>query len=414
MEPYELDREKRRLAYRRDNWSGAMSIALFWLCVGGIAWVYLGYPMLLIVLGKLAPRPRRRHPIVVPVSVIVPGHNEGSAMKAKVQNVLASDYPAAYIEVVVASDGSTDGTVEAARRGGAHIVMDLPRIGKVTAINRAVERSKGEILVFTDADSLFEPGTLSALISNFADSSVGGVTANEVSLIRNADGGIARGEGLYWRYDQWIKRLEDRVGSAVSASGRLHAIRRTLFRPPSIRDASDDVLISTQVIKSGRRLAFDETSRVVVEVRNDPRGELRRKVRLMNRGLRAALALGKTLLPFRGGFYSLQIFSHKVLRRFVPFLLIGLLGSSGLLSTADPSWWFVLGPQLAFYLLAGVGALAGRTPLGKVQLLWIPYYFCLANLAAALAVISLVRGIRFEIWEPVRTTAGSTSVATEE
>jgi cellulose synthase/poly-beta-1,6-N-acetylglucosamine synthase-like glycosyltransferase len=346
--------------------------------------------------------------------VIVAAHNEEADIEEKVRNILASDYPRAMLEVVVASDGSTDDTADAARRAGADIVLELPRVGKITALNRAVARSTGEILAFTDADSLFEPRTLRTLVSNFADASVGGLTANEVSEITSADGGVARGEGLYWRYDQWIKRLEDRIGSAVSASGRLHAIRRDLFRPPSIIDGSDDVLISTQVILANRRLAFDADTRVLGEVRNDPRGELRRKVRLMNRGLRAALSLGRVLLPFAGGFYSLQILSHKILRRFVPFFLLGLLASSIALAASDPAWWVMLGPQLVFYGLAGAGAMLVNTRLRRAKLLWVPYFFCLANLAAALAVLSLLIGTRFEMWEPARPPTNSTGLMARE
>ena len=392
----------------------AMTEGIFWGCLAIVVWVYLGYPALLVLLGKLRPRPRRCEPTVLPLSVIVAAHNEESVIGAKVRNILASDYPATSIEVIVASDGSTDGTASAARRAGADIVLDLPRAGKITALNSAVERSSGEVLVFTDADSRFEPGTLDELVANFADPSVGGVSANEVSEIRSEDGGVARGEGLYWKYDQWIKRLEDRIGTAVSASGRLHAIRRDLFRPPSITDGSDDVLISTQVIRAGRRLAFDQATRVLVEVRNDPHGELRRKVRLMNRGLRAAFSLGRALLPFRSGLYAFQILSHKILRRFVPFLLVGLLGSSILLTMADPTWWVALGPQVLFYGLACMGALTVNTRLGRAKALWIPYFFCLANLSAALAVLSLLRGTRFEIWEPARPNTYSPRLMARE
>ena len=391
-----------------------MIVALLGVCLGAIGWVYLGYPLLLLLLGRLTPRPRRRDSIFPTVSVIVAAYNEEAAIKEKVRNILASDYPGAMLEVVVASDGSTDDTADAARRAGADIVLELPRVGKMRALNRAVAGSTGTILVFTDADSLFEPQTLRTLVSNFADAAVGGVTANEVTEITPADGGVARGEGLYWKYDQWIKRLEDRIGSAVSASGRLHAIRRDLFRPPSIMDGTDDVLISTQVILAGHRLAFDADTRVLSEVRNNARGELRRKVRLMNRGLRAALSLGGVLLPFAGGFYSLQIFSHKILRRFVPFFLLGLLASSIALAVSDPAWWIMLGPQLVFYGLAGAGAMLVNTRLRRAKLLWVPYFFCLANLAAALAVLSLLRGTRFEMWEPARPPTNSTGLMARE
>ncbi len=160
-----------------------------------VAWVYAGYPLALRLLGAVRPRPRRRARLDVRVSVIVAAHDEVEVIAGKIANVWDSDYPANLIELVVASDGSSDDTVEAARRAGATRVLDLPRVGKLTAINRAVEASSGEILVFTDADSLFESGTLRELVSNFADPAVGGVAANVVRYVEEDGRPVARGRG---------------------------------------------------------------------------------------------------------------------------------------------------------------------------------------------------------------------------
>ena len=243
-----------------------------------VVWVYAGYPLLLAALGRIHPRPRERSPTHKSVSVLVAAHNEEGVIEAKVENVRATDYPQHLIEIVVVSDGSTDGTVEAARRAGADRVLDLPRVGKITALNAGVEAAGGEILVFTDADSFLRPDTLTELLANFADPAVGGVSANEVSGTASEAPGVARGEGAYWRYEQWIKRLEDRVGSAVSASGRLYAVRRSLFRPSTVTSGTDDFVISTQVLKAGRRLAFDEHTLVQVDSPDDAGSEFRRKV----------------------------------------------------------------------------------------------------------------------------------------
>lgn len=376
-----------------------------------VAWVYAGYPLALALLGRVRPRPRRRAPLELPVSVIVAAHDEVEVIADKVANVLASDYPAPLLELIVASDGSEDGTVQAARRAGATLVLDLPRIGKLSALNRAEHASSGEILVFTDADSLFEPPTLRRLVSNFADERVGGVAANVVRYVEEDGRPVARGEGLYWRYERLLKRLEDRVGSVVSASGHLYAVRRRLFTPSTLTTGTDDFVISSQVVRAGGRLAFDERAVVLVATPEEGGTELRRKVRVMNRGLRSALALGGALLPGRTGLYGVEVVFHKILRRFVAFFLVALLASSVVLAARDPLWWIALGPQLGFYVLATAGALLARTRWGRLKPLWIPYFFCLANLAAALAVLSLLAGVRFERWEPVGVRGSARSPA---
>jgi cellulose synthase/poly-beta-1,6-N-acetylglucosamine synthase-like glycosyltransferase len=365
-----------------------------------VAWIYAGYPLALALLGRLRPRPRRREPRELALSVIVAAHDEAPVIADKVRNVLASDYPLALIELIVASDGSRDDTVAAARAAGATRVLDLPRVGKLEALNRAAEQSSGELLVFTDADSLFEPRTLRELVSNFADERVGAVAANVVRVVREGGRAVARGEGLYWRYERLLKRLEDRVGSVVSASGHLYAVRRRFFAPSALTAGTDDFVISSHVVRAGGRLAFDERAIVLVATPEEGGTELRRKVRVMNRGLRAALALGDALLPTRAGLYAFEVFFHKLLRRLVAFLLAALLAASAVLAARAPAWWIVLAPQLAFYALAVAGALLARTRWGRYKPLWIPYFFCLANLAAALAVLSLLGGVRFERWEP--------------
>jgi cellulose synthase/poly-beta-1,6-N-acetylglucosamine synthase-like glycosyltransferase len=373
-----------------------------------IAWVYAGYPAWLALLGKLRPRPRVRAPLARQVSVIVAAHNEEPIIGAKIANLRLTEYPAAQLEVVVVSDGSTDGTVAAAEAAGASLVLDLPRVGKLRALNDAVSRSSGDVLVFTDADSLLEPGTLPALVANFADPDVGAVAAKEVHAVAGDGPAVAHGEGLYWRYEQLVKRLEDRVGSAVSASGRLYATRRDLFVPSRETASTDDFVISTQAVRAGRRLAFDDDARVLVATPDEGGTELWRKVRVMNRGLRGAFALAGALLPFHRPAYLLQLLSHKVLRRFLGFFLAALLLASLWLAIRDPRWWALLAPQLAFYALAIGGALAAALGRRAPRALWVPYYFCLSNLAATIAVCLLVRGRRFEVWEPALTRGATT------
>jgi cellulose synthase/poly-beta-1,6-N-acetylglucosamine synthase-like glycosyltransferase len=388
-----------------------VTVVAFCVAAALTAWVYAGYPLALAALGRVRPRPRRREPIKPALSVIVAAHDEVDVIADKVANVRACDYPERLLELIVASDGSQDGTVDAARRAGATRVLDLPRMGKLAALNRGAEVAAGEILVFTDADSLFQARTLRELVSNFADEHVGGVAANIVRCVEEDGRPVARGEGLYWRYERLIKSLEDRVGSVVSASGHLYAVRSRYFTPSGLTVGTDDFVISSQVVRAGGRLAFDEHAIVLVPTPEEGATELRRKVRVMNRGLRAALALGDALLPTRTGLYALEVLLHKVLRRLVGFLLVVMLATSALLAAANPTWWIALAPQLAFYALAAAGGLLAATRWGRLKPLWIPYFFCLANGAAALAVLSLLVGARFERWEPAAMRGGARTTA---
>jgi cellulose synthase/poly-beta-1,6-N-acetylglucosamine synthase-like glycosyltransferase len=365
------------------------------------AWVYAGYPLFLVVLARLRPAPRLRKPVALPVTAIVAAHNEAAVIGAKIRNLRASDYPPELLEIVVASDGSTDDTVDVARAGGADIVLGLPRLGKVRTLSAAAERAGGSVLVFTDADSVLEAGSLASLVASFADPHVGGAGGNLLSA-DTPGSSVAGGEGLYWRYEQWIKLLEDRVGSTVSAAGSLYAVRRDLFSPPALVAGADDFLISTEVVRRGYRLVFEPGATVRIDSPAESGTAVRRKVRVINGGLRAAFSLGRLLIPFVGGLYGFEVLTHKILRRFVPLFLIAALASSAVLAARDPAGWLALGPQLVLYALALAGWLGRGHAWGRARPLYVPYFFCLANTASLLAVVSLARGVRFERWDPAR------------
>ncbi len=376
-----------------------IALVVFGISVAATAFVYLGYPVGLAILVALRPRPRRRSQLTLPVTVIVPAHNEEAVIERKVANVLAGSYPRELVELIVASDGSSDRTVELARRAGATAVLDLPRQGKLAALTAAAARASGDVLVFTDADCFFEPRTLSELIANFADPAVGGVTGNEIRPSAR-ERGVARGEGLYWRYEQWLKRLEDRAGSTISACGSLYALRRPLFRAPTVAAGNDDVLISTEVVRAGRRLAFDEHATVLVDSARTGGDEFRRKVRVINGGLRTWLALSEMLDPRKYGLYAIQVLVRKVLRRLLPFFLLAMFLSTAWLARSGTWWRVLLAFELAVALLSLLGwAMRGR-PLGRNKILAIPYYFALTNVAAGVAVLSIFTGKRFETWSP--------------
>lgn len=370
------------------------------LSLAACAYVYAGYPLLLVVLSRLRPRPVRRAPIRPRTTVIVPAHNEAAVIRRKLLNTLALDYPAELMEVIVASDGSTDGTTDVARAIGDPLirVLDLPRLGKAFALNAAALVAQGEVLVFSDANIELAPDSVAMLLESFADPEVGGVCGNKMVVTRDRAGAVTRGEGLYWRFDKWQKELEGIIGSVVSSDGALHAVRRELYVPIADPAVADDFAISVRVPLGGHRLAFERRAFAYEDAAEDAAHELRRKVRVANASLRAMFSLRARL--WRSGWYSLQLVSHKLLRYLVPLFLAVALVASLAAATAHPAFAGVAALQLLLYALAGAGYLFRGTPAGRSRPLAVPYYFCLVNLAALGGIVSWLRGTRYGIWVP--------------
>lgn len=365
-----------------------------------VCWyVYLGYPALLVVLSRTRARPVARRPIAPTLTVIVAAHNEELVIEGKLRNTLAAEYPADRLELIVASDGSTDRT-EAIVAGYADPrvrLLALPRGGKALALNAAAREAGGEVLVFTDANTMIETGTLRALVESLADPRVGAVCGDKRCVIGEVGGATSRGEGLYWRFDQWLKSMESRIGSAFAADGALYAVRRELFTPISDARMVDDIAISARVVLQGARLIYEPRAVVLEEAPTDPVTEFRRKVRVTNHSLRAVLGLGPAL--WSSGFYSVQLVSHKLLRHLAPCFLILLLLSSAVLAPSGIVFRLALLGQVGFYGLGAAGyLLRGVTP--GYRWLAAPYYFCFTHAAALMGVLSIARGEAFAAWTP--------------
>lgn len=390
-----------------------MLLVLFGLAVGFLVYVYVGFPALAAVAAAWRGRPVRRAPITPKVSLVIAAYNEEAAIADRLENALAVDYPGDRLEIIVASDGSTDGTEAIARRfaGRGVRLLALPRRGKLAALNQAVAHAQGEILVFSDANTSMDPGALRAIVRNFADPDVGGVAGNTHHGAAAAGETSGRGEALYWRYDRWLKERESRAGSVVSAHGGLYAIRRGLYQPPEETAGTDDFLLSTAVVAQGFRLVFEREARAWELVAGDARRDFRRRVRLMTRGWRAVMARRSLFDPRRHGFYAVALFSHKVLRRLAPAALVLLVTTSIALVPRGGVFPAFATAQVGFGLLAAVGYATRRSRTGRRKPLYIPYFFCMANAAALVALANYLRGRRIELWRPARDAAGAEGTA---
>jgi cellulose synthase/poly-beta-1,6-N-acetylglucosamine synthase-like glycosyltransferase len=376
-------------------------IALFWACVAIIAYVYFGYPLLLAsgVLGRRRPVLKRR--VCPTISVIIPALNEEWVIEEKLQNVLALDYPRDRVEVLVGSDGSDDRTEDIVRLyapQGVRLIAHSQQQGKSATQNELVAHSSGEILLFTDADCLLSRDAVSRVVENFADPRVGLVTAEPVYL-NTGETDVGRNEGLYWRYETWLRQEESDRGLLAMASGWLFAARRSLWKPLG-PDVGDDFALPLQVALQGCRNVIEQRAHLVTELtQKQIRSMLGMKMRIVSKDLRGLLANKSVLNPLKTGPLAIALFSHKLLRWLIPYFLVGVLVTN-LFLISRPLYRVTMLLQLAFYLSALFAAFLRK------RWEWSPFSvslsFCVVNLAALIGTLHCAAGRRVGRWKPVR------------
>jgi cellulose synthase/poly-beta-1,6-N-acetylglucosamine synthase-like glycosyltransferase len=380
---------------------------LFWIFTGIIGYVYVGYPLALAC-GLIARRLGRAAGGAVAavaglssVSVIVAAHNEEAAIEAKIRNILAADYPRELVEILIGSDGSSDGTEEIVRRyagEGVGLISFPVQQGKSAIQNGLVAASSGDVLVFTDADCEIGPGALRALVARLDDSKVGLVTACP-SYANVAENPVTENEGIYLRYESWIRRQESERGLLAMASGSLFAMRRSLWRPLD-RNLGDDFELPLRVALAGARNVAEPGASVITRLSQNDHGSMfALKVRIVSKDFRALRKYRALLNPFRHFQFAVALWSHKLLRWLVPYFLLGMLGCAVVLMHSSFYRAFVVG-LLSFFTMAAVGSLLGKRKLG---LPWsVPASFCTVNLAAFFGILKSFGGRGSGTWTPVR------------
>lgn len=370
------------------------AVIVFWVAVAGVFYPYLGYPLLLLALRTRAGPPTAPSAPGQPrVSMIVPVHNEALRIVQKIANTVALDYPPDRLEILIVSDGSTDGTVDLVRAhgGGRSLLVELPvRAGKASGLNAGVARASGEIVVFTDASIMLESGALRAIVQPFEDPQIGCVSGED--KIADADG-----EGLYGRYELFLRRQESAVHSIVGASGSFYAQRRSLCTPFTDGMAPDFLSVLRTVDQGFRAISEPAAVGMMSSVKS-PQHEFVRKVRTLLRGMTALFAYPQLLNPFRFGVFAIELWSHKVLRWTVPFFLVAALVAP-LWLLESPFYLAILVAQVAFY----AAALGAFLEWGGIRR-WLPgrlaLYFVSVNAAIVVAWCQYVAGVRQELWTP--------------
>lgn len=369
---------------------------VFWIAVALILYTHLGYPLVLRALVAL-----RRRPTIDPrpweepprVTLVVAAYDEEDAIAAKVANALALDYPRERLQLIVASDGSADATVERARAGGADLVLDLPRRGKVAAQNAAAERASGEILAFSDANSVWAPDALRHLVEPFADPAVGYVCGQ----VRFLDAGGDNLEGAYWRYEMAVRELESGLAGVTAGNGAIYAVRREAYVPlaPS---GSHDLSFPFLLAKRGLRSLYVPWAKAEERMVPTLEGELARKRRMMA-GLWDIVA-GEGMLSPRGypPLYALEIGSHRLLRYATPSLHLLALGTN--VALLGEGWLYAATFAAQLALLAA--ALLGRVlPLAPLR---VARYYVMTTASIALGLWDRARRGAPGTWEKAEGT----------
>ena len=316
----------------------------FLLCAGGFLYILVGYPLLLALLARIWSRPSKAGPFEPTVSVLLPVHNGEPWLEQKLQNLLALDYPREKVQIVVISDGSEDRTEEIARRYPVQLIS-MGKRGKAAALNRGLQAATGEILFFTDVRQKLNTEALRRLMERFADPEVG-VATGELIILDGSTQEEAR-VGLYWEYEKWIRKRLSRLDSVLGATGCIYAMRRALAHPMPEGTLLDDVHLPMQAFFAGYRIVMEDRALAY----DSPTGlgtEFWRKVRTQA-GIYQLIGQFPALL-WPGTRMWLHFVSYKLGRLLLPFLLLGLAGSSLLLP--DPERWLAIGAQALFYLLA--------------------------------------------------------------
>ena len=354
----------------------------FWISGMIILYGYFGYPAVLNLLVKYYKKPVQTGEITPDITLLVCAYNEEDIIREKIQNSLDLDYPSEKLKIIIASDGSTDRTnaIVSEYKGEKLILVNYAeRRGKVSVINNTVPQLESDIIVFSDANTMYQKDAIKKLVRNFNDPSVGAVSADVI--LHSEETTFGRSESLYYLYERWIQEKESDYGSLIGADGGMYAIRRELFVPPSANIILDDFVISMNVVKNGKRLVYEKDAIGHERSSSSPNAEYLRKSRVIAGAIQSVMQNeGVPSIKQKGVFFCYV--SHKFIRWMIPVLLLVLLSTSLRLTimTGELFYLIALIAQITFYLLAFLDLFIAKKY--RIRLTSIPFYFCMVNGAA--------------------------------
>ena len=371
---------------------------LLWFSIVIIIYTYFGYPVFLNLVSKCIKNTVNKENIYPKVSIVIAAHNEEKFIEQRISNCLTLNYPKRNIEIIVVSDGSTDRTNEIVSsfvEKRVKLIQYPVRMGKAFALNKAVVNVRGEIIVFTDARQFFDNKAVKELIVNFNDEKVGAVSG-ELHLIDGNKSTVGHGVGVYWKYEKFIRKHESLIHSSIGATGAIYAIRRKLFQPLPQNTILDDFIIPMRIVQQGYRVIFESKAKAYDQVFDKAAQEFTRKVRTLAGNFQAFIMIPDLFNPFRTK-VALQLFSHKLLRLVVPYLMILVFCiNSSLLE--QPLYKFTFMLQILFLSSALLGLFNQNTKY-NLKIFNLCYTFSLLNFAAVVGCWKFFKDSKSITWK---------------
>lgn len=381
---------------------------IFWVGILVVGYTYVGYGIIIYILSKLRKRtnvlsspPDEQLPAV---TLLVAAYNEADIIRTKIQNTLELDYPKNKLEIFFVTDGSTDQTPEIVKEYPAiQLFHSFERKGKIHAVNRVMKSVKTPIVIFCDANTDLNREAIKYIVRHYQDPTIGGVAGEKRILSKDKDNASGSGEGLYWKYESFLKKKDAEVYSIVGAAGELFSVRTDLFEEPAENMIIEDFYLSMRITAKGYRFAYEPDAFAMETASASVKEEWKRKVRISAGGFQAMSKLSYLLNPFRYGILSFQYISHRVLRwTLAPFFLpIIFIANVWLAFYGIPFYQLTMALQVFFYGLAFLGYLLRDKKIG-IKGFFVPYYFAVMNLSVYFGLNRYLRGKQSVVWEKAK------------
>ena len=391
---------------------------IFWILVALIFYAYLGYGIILLAIsiikriffalfGVSKKTVKHQNNDFLPsVTLFVAAYNEKDFIDAKIKNAFAQDYPSAKITHLWVTDGSDDGTPELLKKHKDITVLhEAERNGKIGAINRGMKYVETPIVIFSDGNTMLSTNAVSEIVSQFEDPKIGCVAGEKKIELSDSDSAATAGEGIYWKYESFIKKLDSELNTSVGAVGELFAIRTSLFKNVEPDTLLDDFIISLRIAMQGYKIQYAPKAIATESASENIREELKRKIRISAGSVQSLIRLAPLLNPFKYGLLSIQYISHKVIRWYIPPFALPLilifnifLANSEQLFFSPEIYILLLYSQILFYFIASAGWFFEKYKI-RFKLFFIPYYICMINYAVIAGIIKYSKGKQSVKWE---------------